>query len=155
MQIDGISALAVILIASFAVDRITQGTLFTLSLIKPWSRAFPDPKTITDRSARIKAEKKRKVWFFSLAAVFSALIIAYFGEVRIFRALGFPTDPILDSIITGLILVAGADRLSGVWQLGAFGTAEAPKQQPIEVTGRLVLEDNGSREGSASAEKAA
>ena len=155
MRIDGISAVAVILIASFAVDRITTGTLFFLSMIKPWNRLFPDPETIPEPAGRIKEEKKQKMLFFSLAAVFSALVIAYFGKVRIFQALGFPTNPILDSIITGLVLVAGADRLSGVWQLGAFGKGGPVKQPPIEIKGRLVLEEKEPGKKTAAVEKAA
>jgi hypothetical protein len=69
MKIDGISALAVILIASFAIDRIVTGLLFLLSFLERWERAFPDPATVEDTLARVRAEKKQKLGYFIFAAL--------------------------------------------------------------------------------------
>ena len=43
IPLDGVTVLAVILIASFAIDRIVTGTLIVLSFIPIWNRWFPDP----------------------------------------------------------------------------------------------------------------
>ena len=101
-QIDGVSAIAVILIASFGVDRIVTGLLFTLSFIKPWTRFLPNPTAIQNALERANAERKQKLVYFVFAGLLSGLVVAYLGKVRIFQALGFATNDILDSILTGL-----------------------------------------------------
>ncbi len=143
MKIDGVSAIAVILIASFAIDRIVTGILFMLSFLKPWTRFFPDPTTITDAAERLATEKKHKFLYFGLAGILSIGVLAGYGGVRIFKVVAFPgIDPVLDTIVTGLILVAGSDRIATLINLGGASGAErsAPASQPIEITGKLILE---------------
>ena len=55
----------------------------------------------------------------------------------------FPNiDPILDTIVTGLILVGGSDRISAVMKMaGGSGAAEKTEARPIEITGKLVLDE--------------
>lgn len=148
MPIDGVSALAVILIASFGIDRVVTGSLFLLSFVKPWNRAFPRPSEIADTAERSRAERKHKLVYFILAGLLGGVVLAFFGEVRIFHALGFTrTNYILDSIMTGLILIAGADRISEVLKLAPGSPGEKPPSSPpIEITGRLILEDEKRRE---------
>ena len=144
--IDGVSAIAVVLIASFAIDRIVTGSLFLLSFLPAWSRIFPDPKLFEDDDtvARARAQKKQKLLYFALAGLLAIPLLAWFGGVRIFSVIGFPEiNPILDTIITGLILVGGSDRVAAIMRMmgGASGAAEKSEARPIEVTGKLVLED--------------
>jgi len=145
MVIDGVSAIALILIASFGIDRILTGLFFLLDFIKPWTRLFPNPEEVEEKALQIRAERKRKLLYFVLAGILGGVVLAYFGEVRIFRALGFnQTNAILDSVMTGLILIAGADRVAELLKLhGMPGAKGEPKStsQPIEVTGRLILEE--------------
>lgn len=147
MKIDGVSAVALILIASFGVDRIVTGLLFLLSWFsKAWNGFLPDPTTLEDRGERVMAEKKQKLVYFIFAGVLGGLVLAFLGEIRIFRAMGFEkTNYILDSIMTGLILMAGSDRVAEILKLTGAPGAERPKSPPIEVTGRLILEGEAPR----------
>ena len=147
MKIDGVSAIAVILIASFGIDRIVMGLLFILSFMKPWDRVLPDPLTVQDTVERAKAEKKQKLLYFVCAGVLGGLVLAFFGEVRIVRALGFDKiNYVLDSIMTGLILMAGADRVAETLKMMPGATSiEKSGSRPIEITGRLILEDETSK----------
>jgi hypothetical protein len=153
MKIDGVSAIVVIVIASFAIDRIVTGLLFLLPFIKPWSRAFPDPSTYKDALEYANAVKRQKLIYFIFAGILGGVIV-YFGDLRIFYALGFTGDKegftgdkgnilnnILNYTITGLILIGGSDRIASVI-LKSSGTpgAEKVSQSPIQITGRLVLE---------------
>lgn len=143
-MVDGVGALALVFIASFGIDRIVTGTLFALSFFKPWARFLPEPRTVSGSGPRERAERHYKLVYFLFAAVLGIGVLAYFGQVRIFAALGFDqTNPLLDAVITGLILVAGADRISQLVDItkkaGPRGLAE-PASPPIEVTGKLVLE---------------
>lgn len=139
-QIDGVSAIAVILIASFGVDRIVTGLLFTLSFIEPYRRIIPDPHSIQDSVESENAKRKQKLVYFVLAGILSGVVVAYLGNVRIFQALGFTTNDILDSIMTGLILVAGADRIAGFSKMAGGPNVGNSASQPIEITGKLILE---------------
>lgn len=136
MQIDGISALVLILIASFAIDRITSALVFLFAFL----RVFRDPRTVEEGPPRVRAERRQKLLYFILAGILGIGVIAGYGEVRIFEALSFDGLPDwMDSLVTGLILVAGADRIAGLLKMtGAQGAAT--DAQPIEITGRLVLE---------------
>lgn len=146
MKIDGVSAIALILIASFGIDRIVTGLLFLLSFIKPWTRFVPDPTMIQDTLERAKAEKTNTLIYFVLAGILGVVVLAFFGEVRIFRAMGFDkTNYILDSIMTGLILMAGADRVAGLLKLSGTPGVEKSTSRPIEITGKLILEGEASK----------
>ena len=158
MQIDGISAIAIIVIASFAIDRIVTGLLFLLSMIKPWTRLFPDPGTITDTVAQHIAIKKHKLLYFVLSGFLAIVVLAGYGGIRIFTALGFKgEDPyfwILDTIVTGLVLVAGADRIAGFMKLAGGSGPEPSSAQPIEITGKLVLQEESKTKRQGTADSA-
>ena len=152
-KLDGVTALALILIASFAIDRIVTGVLFLLSFSRPWSRHFPDPASLNVDTARSKAEKKQKLVYFILAGIFGIVVLAWLGDIRIFSAVvksakdpSLPmVDPTLDRIITGLVLAAGADRLAQVLKMPGSPAGEKVDQKPIQVTGKLTIEDEAAR----------
>jgi hypothetical protein len=55
-------------------------------------------------------------------------------------------NPILDQVLTGFILIGGADRIGEVlkWSgVQARPQAEKSSSQPIEITGKLTLESSG------------
>ena len=142
MKLDGFNAIAVILIASFAIDRIVTALLFALSYVKAWARAFPDPSLASDAEARVGAEKKQKLAYFTCAALFAIGILVWFGNVRIFYALGFTNmNQILDTVVTGVILIGGSDQIAAL--LLKFSDASGKNKaaaRPIEITGKIVLE---------------
>ena len=141
MRLDGVSALALILIASFGIDRIVTGFLFLLSFVKPWTRLFPDPALLDEGPEHVAAVKKQKLLYFTLAGVLGGVVLAYFGEVRIFRALGFTeTNTLLDAVMTGLIMMAGADRVAQFLRMGGVSGGGVAESRPVEITGRLILE---------------
>ena len=150
VRLEGITAIAALLIASFAIDRIVAGILFLLSFSGAWNRRFPEPQLVKDDELRYKAEKKLKLMRTVLSALIALPLLAWYGEVRILAAVGFETvNPILDQVLTGFILIGGADRIGEVLKWGGIqgGHAGAPEkgaaQQPIEITGKLTLESSG------------
>ena len=141
MKIDGISAIAVILIASFAIDRIVTGLLFLLPFLKQWERAFPDPVTVNDTLERVRAERKQKLVYFILAGLLG-VVVCWFGKLRMFSALGFPDMPqVFDILASALILTAGSDRIAALLNLPGAVEGEKTVTRPIEITGKLVLEN--------------
>src|SRR5215468_2117356 len=140
-KIDGVSAIAVVLIASFAVDRIVTAILFLLAYNKRWDSRFPDPALQPEGELREKAARNRKLAYFCIGAALAIPLIAGFGRIRILAALGFPTNRYLDIIVTGLILIGGSERVAEMLKLGVPGEAKG-EAKPITISGKLVLEDS-------------
>ena len=145
-RLDGISAIAVLLIAAFAIDRIVTAILFLLGFIPAWSRMFSD-------------DKRNKLIYFVFAAVFSAGVVVALSGMRtvdatgqagtgILYALGFKQHWI-DVVLTMLILMGGAERISEVLKNIDASKAVSEKPAPIEITGKLTL-DEGSTIGRSA-----
>jgi hypothetical protein len=148
-RIDGFSALALVIVVAFAIDRLVRGLLFALSYWPLWARMFPDP-ALDGAPDSAPAERNRKLIYFALAGSLAVIALAWVGGVRILTALGFTNvNPWLDVLITGLILAGGADRTEHILRsVGASGpTAEAKQSAPIEITGRLMVTEE-SRKGA-------
>src|ERR1043166_8062766 len=161
MTLDGVSAIALVAIASFAIDRIVNGLLFLLSFNKKWAQWFPEPKLIDDPAARFAAEKRQKLIYFALAGFFGIIVLAGLGHVRILAAMGVYSEQpatgtaapaakvsqffyaLLDVAFTGLLLMGGADSIGRLLKLPGAPGIEKPPPRPIEITGKLTLEERG------------
>ena len=146
-KLDGISIIALVLIGSFAIDRIVRGLMFVLSYWKRWASLVPDPN---DPATPIPRRKHHQLAYFCFAACLGVIALGWYGGVRILSALGFfGVDPILDTLISGLILVGGADRTEAILgTLGAGGAEAAGSRDPapIQITGTLVLDGRSENE---------
>lgn len=140
-RLDGITVIAIVLMASFAIDRIVTGALFLLSFSGQWARRFPDPDAVIDPAERVRARNRQKLLYFCFAAVLAVPVLAGYGRVRILAALGFPTNALFDVILTGLILVGGSDRVADILKLPGARGAEKPEPKPITIQGTLVVEE--------------
>ncbi len=131
LDIGGGSAIAVVVIIAFAIERTVTAVLFLLPFNHTWARYFPDPASIQDPGKRIQAERRQRLIYYSLASLLG-LIIAWVGNVRLLHALGL-TDSrvVLDIFVTVLVLVTSS-------------------QQPIEITGKLVLEEGTLKKSEAA-----
>jgi hypothetical protein len=168
------TAIALIVVLSFAVDRIVAGLLFALSLNGRWRNRFPDPASVQEEPAKSSAERKEKLVYFVLAATLCIGILAAFQNVRIIKALGMaaaapaeqsnstpattgsetptrpPTEGVLDFIITGLILMGGAERIAAIIKVPGAGGGEKPGEHPVHITGKLTLEEPGGKKAAGS-----
>jgi len=177
VPLDGVSAIALVVIAAFAIDRVVNGLLFLLGFNKKWARRCPDPKLIDETAPRIAAERRQKLVYLILAGFFGMIVLAGLGHVRILTAMGLRSEsavgnasavpasgaspspsPIpgatmrvsqslfsfLDIVFTGLLLMGGADTISRVLKLPGVSGVESPSPRPVEITGRLTLEERGS-----------
>jgi hypothetical protein len=136
VRIDGVSAIAAILIASFAIDRVTTGILAFVGWLRRRG-GHGGASTVIDAD-------HQRVTYFVIAGVLGAVVLGGFGDVRVLAALGFVSvNPYLDALITGLVLMVGADRASDLLQRLDVPGAPGMKKPtaPIEVTGKLVLEN--------------
>lgn len=147
MKLDGVSAIALVLIASFAIDRLVTGTLFLLGMLG----LVRDPDAVTANEDRIPAQRRYKLVYYLLAGLLGVVVMSYVGGLRLLSAVLPAVDPQsqsgffqgMDIVVTGLALMGGAERLSALLK----GVAPAPKEvpsEPIQVTGKLTLEESPS-----------
>ena len=148
MKHDGVSVTAVIVLASFVIERLTAGMLFLLSSSERWRRRFVDPLTSKNKSERAKAERQSKWIHFALAGSLVSLLLWLNGNIGVLHALGIEGYNDLDPVFTWLILVAGSDRLGEL--LKSESTTGDEHAMPIEIRGRVMLvEDSDSRSTAA------
>jgi hypothetical protein len=101
-RVDGFSAIALVLVVSFAIDRLVRGLLFVLSYSSAWSRQFPDP-AFNNGPISAEAERNRRLIYFVLAGSLGMIALGWVGQVRILSALGFTNvNRWLDILVTGL-----------------------------------------------------
>ena len=135
----------VILIASFAIDRMVTGLFFLLSF-HPDLRAVLDPDSLPDPAAKEDATRLCRLIYAVCAGYLSIVIVAGMMGIRLSKITGLELDPnagsvmstMLDVVVTGLLLIGGADRLAEALKL--YGGKESKPQAPIEITGKVVLE---------------
>ena len=130
--LDGVSAIALIMIASFAIDRIVAAAMFLLT----WAGIVP--VSATD-------DRKYKFVYVLLGGALGIFVLAHFGQVRVFTALGINIDKYLDTLLTGIVLVGGADRIAGMLKAPAAPSISQPAPPPVMITGKLVLEESTAK----------
>lgn len=139
MPLDGVSALALLLLSSFVIERIVSGALFVL----PTLRLLPDPAQVQD-PFHVALERKYTYVRFFLAGAVAATVLGLWPTLRIlalFSQLSGPVPCWLDPLVTWVVLMGGADRIAAFVKLPAGGAPEKKTEQPIEVTGKLTLDD--------------
>lgn len=141
----GLTVAALLLVASFAIDRVVSGLLFLLSFFPPWRSAFPEPQLLTKSAEKYRARKVQKLLYFSLSAVAAVVLVAKFPDFMVLKKLGFAISGGLefwDQAFTIIALIGGADRIADL--ADSPGTAGKTQSEPLEITGTVTLiESNG------------
>jgi hypothetical protein len=146
MKTDGVNVIAVLVIFSFAIDRIVAGLLFAAGFFGPRARALSEPALVADPAAAALAARNRKLAYFLLASLLCVVMLIAFRDFRVLTALGLQANGPLDALVTALIVLGGSDRMSDLLGKlpGIAAVAPAPPApKPIEVTGRLILDEPG------------
>ncbi len=117
--------IAIVLLTSFAIERIVAAVAFVLGEPKP------------------EKERMRKVALFCVAAVIGAAVV-WLSGIRIMMALQIPA-PVhgLDFFLTWLVLVGGADRIRELLGGSGGGGSQKPAKEipPIQI---LIAERDGT-----------
>ena len=137
MNLNGVNAITLILIVSFAIERIVAGVMFLLS----FTPSFPDPAGAENPAARARAEKSSQLIRGVLALFLVVAALSYYKNVRVLAAIGLPAGPLLDDVLTGIILFGGADRIGALLKAPGEVRSDRAAPQPIQVTGKLLLDD--------------
>jgi len=147
-MVSALNVFLFIMIVSFVVDRVVKGILFVLSFFGSRIDWLGDADDIQDESRRLIARRTQKVTYSGLAAVLAALFVWKFPDIRVLRLLiGDTPEASLDVFLTWMTILGGSDfvgrilAVSGLAGVGG-GPATGGASSPIEVTGKLVLENS-------------
>lgn len=126
-SIDATTAITIILIASFAIDRLV--TLLMLFL--------PFTKLHGEQNAEL-LKKRERFTYIALAGLLG-LLLGYFGDIRLLAGLGFSTNAPVNAIVTALILTAGSDSISALLKKMSGSSPGDAEPKPLIVQGDLTL----------------
>lgn len=154
MKHDPVTAVTLLLLAAFAIDRTASAITFLFSR--------PTGEKVTDGEAARKAWNA-KVFYFAVASFLAITILAVTDKIRLLASLGLlegppqPGDPTqlmdlwIDRCVTFIILVGGADRISSIVRVPAGDSGKKERPEPLVVQGTLTLHE-GRREGAEGVE---
>ena len=135
----GIQAAALIVIISFAIDRISGGVFFLLSMAGVWSTETPG------------AQNRAKLAYYVFAGILAAVFIFTF-RISMLAALKIGGEDMylkpFDIAFGILVLMCGSDQVATLLKSPHAGKAPDTRsaEKPIEVTGKLTLvEQAGQR----------
>jgi hypothetical protein len=136
-----------VLLATFAIDRLVNGILFLMRCLE----LLKDPETEGTVKDKREAEDRFKLVYFIFAAVLALLALTAFPNVRILASLGRPVttsaEKMFDIILTAIVYVGGAERISGLLKIGTPGPVVEEPAKPIEVRGSIDLVHTASASG--------
>lgn len=148
MKQDGVTVTAMIVLASFVIERLTAGILFLLSSSSRWRRKFVDPLLSKDDSKRVDAERMSKWIHLVLAGSLALLLLSLNRGIGVLSALGIEGyNEYVDLALTWLILVAGSDQLGELLK-GESRSAERATT-PIVITGPVTLVEDRDKKSTA------
>jgi hypothetical protein len=135
MNHNAINLAAMIVLASFVIERVKAGTLFVLAGSKAWKRIFPDSSELKDEALR-RAQRRQKLLEFCLTGALVMAVLLAFPSLRVFAVLGLDPNDLLDLALTWLILTTGSDKL-GEFLKG--GEIAKPEPAPVRIVGDVRL----------------
>jgi len=136
--LDGLNLIVLILIFSFAIDRIVTAFMFLMS----FTSALQDPALEKDLVKRAAKEKRFKLLYFICAGFIAILVLIAYPQVRLLQALGASMSGALDILLTGIVYVGGADRISSLLKIPSESKVPAAESRPLKIEGKLTLEDS-------------
>jgi len=138
MTHDAVSVAAMLLLAAFALERISRGLLFLLASFEGWREKFPEPAAVKDENARADATRRQQWAYFVICGALGVILVAFGSDFRILSAMGVTNQSVLDAGATWLVLVAGSDRLREILGDGKASSTEKTSA-PVKIEGTVTL----------------
>lgn len=135
VTIEATTALTIILICAFAIDRLVTVLMFLLR-----ARRRGGTSKEEEVAKNLESDKKRERLIYILLAGILGLLLGYFGNIRLLEGLGFSNDVWVNVILTALITTAGSDSIAMLMKRMGIGSGPEAESKPLEVRGNLVLE---------------
>jgi hypothetical protein len=130
--------IAIIVVASFAIERVATAAFFLLSFIPSWNLALPD----ASHGSADGSNRNARLAYFTLVGVLALGVVLSIDSLRVLHALGFqPHIPFLDVALTTMVLMGGADQIAALLKSPQSVAAARSPPKPIEITGTIRLDD--------------
>lgn len=120
--------IAVVILASFATERVVAATSYTLNAIRVSRRTG-------GTALRLRRREKRNLLLLGISALIAVVVVER-AEIRILTLLGLKAPAALDYVMSCLIVLGGADRLRSLLGTGAAQKSEPPAIR-IDVDGNV------------------
>lgn len=144
-MVNATSALVLILILSFAADRVARGVLMGLSLLPTWRARFPDPAGLEDKAAKAEATRRRTIAYTVIVGGLAGLILWLYQDIRLIGLLTGQRDiAVVDIVVSAVVIMGGSDLISRIAGLSGINEAmplRGPQSAPVEISGRIELEN--------------
>lgn len=140
-MVNATSALVLILILSFAADRVARGVLMGLSLLPTWRARFPDPAGLEDKAAKAEATRRRTIAYTVIVGGLAGLILWLYQDIRL---IGQRDIAVVDIVVSAVVIMGGSDLISRIAGLSGINEAmplRGPQSAPVEISGRIELEN--------------
>ena len=133
---DTAKLIAIVLLASFAIERIIAGLSYLIDSARLYKLQHP-------AAAKLRAKHQRKLALVVVAALLAVAVVKV-ADLRILRTLNLGQVPLeFDFALTWLVLFAGADKVRDFLQ-GAGGGASAGASETSEVPAFRIVVDDGA-----------
>jgi hypothetical protein len=129
---------------------VSAGILFLLQLF----RLIGDPDLIEQAAERAHAKRRHTFYHLAISGVLVLFGVFYMGDFRFLDALGLGNRADLsrvpvfvDHLLLAVVLVGGAEQMSAFLKMVGVpgGTTREPGAQPVEVSGKLTLEESSAK----------
>ena len=126
---------ATILVCAFIIDRIIAMLMFVASYLKA-------SRDTTSKGAEQRADHNRTIVYFLLSASLGAVVILALPDLRLDLSSFKQLPASMSTLLTWLVLVAGADRISAFVGVGSDAKpAPAPSNNvELRVAGTLRVD---------------
>jgi len=126
---------ATIVLCAFIIDRIIATVMFASSYLQ-------GRRDTTRKGAAKRAEHKRKIIYFLLSGSLGAVVLVLLPDLHLDLSSFKGAPPWMPALLTWLILVAGADRISAFVGVGSDAKpAEEPSDTvELRVSGSLRVD---------------
>lgn len=139
------SVLVLILVLSFAADRLAKALVFGARMIPEIRQRLPEPEGIDLPLVRAAARRREALVYAVLVGVLAGLALLLYPEVRLVRMLAGPqAHPAVDIVVSLAVVMGGSDLVGRVVSVSGLGEGLAPppspgRDGPVEIVGRVEL----------------
>ena len=130
---------------AFMVERLTNGVATVLGYWE-WWRARMEVSPLADEATRLRIDRNRRVGLFGVSLLFSVIGTLATGLNLLAQVPAFANHPIAGSIVSGLLIAAGADPIREYLKLDDRKDRSREDRQPtpVQVTGTLIIQQGTS-----------
>ena len=146
-MVNATSVLILILILSFAADRIAKAIVALLSMTSGFQAWSPSPEGLDDAADKAKALQKRMIVHAALVGAMAVAILWLYPQIRLLKMLTAQHGlGVIDLVVSAVVIMGGSELIGRLLSVSSVNDAMMPvagraNASPVEITGKLELEN--------------